>query len=96
MKVYFEFKHHNLSLIELHNLGIRNVKEVEETILGDSFWEEVFWEDQVHILIATGFSKSVTGMVVAFTIDENLVITTLQVKRATVEEIKKDFCKYCK
>jgi len=95
INVNFEFRHNNLSLIELHAIGIRHTKDIEETILGDSYWE-IIEDNENHLYFATGFSKNVIGIVVAFTINEAMVITTLQAKRASIYEIKKYFCKYCK
>lgn len=95
MEMKFEFRHDNLSIVELHKKGIRTTKWLEEVIMGDSFWDFDNYENE-NLVFATGFSIDVTGIVVVFKIDEDLKIITLDAKRSTIQEIRNDFCKYCK
>jgi len=49
-----EFDHSNIDLIELGSRGIKSPKELEDVILGESYWKEEsesFW-------IATGFTRN--------------------------------------
>jgi DNA-binding MltR family transcriptional regulator len=95
MDINFRFQHNRLSALELRSLGIINTKELEEVILGESFWEEINIDDE-SIVFATGFTLKVKALKIAFKYDENMTIHTLQAAPATVEEIKSDFCKFCK
>jgi hypothetical protein len=95
MDLKFEFRHHNIRLTELHKVGIRSTKWLEEVILGESFWREFEIESEI-VYFATGFTENVVPLVVVFTFDNNMDIVTEEVRRATMTEIKEDFCKYCK
>lgn len=95
MDIKFEFRHSNLSLVLLHSRGIRSTKLIEEVIMGESFWD-IYENDGKPIYYVTGFSLDVTPLVVVFEIDNNLTIITLDAKKATISEIKNDFCRFCK
>lgn len=99
MNLDFAFKHNQLSLVELHQKGIRETKDIEEVILGESFWEEISKDEYGRIIfLATGFSRSITPIAVAFIVEyDEPTIITLDAKRATIDEIKENFCKpWCK
>ena len=94
MDIKFEFRHSNLSIVELHKKGIRNLKWLEEVILGESYWEDIF-VDIDSTYFATGFTNDMQALVVAFRIDSEMTIFTLDAKRATIEEVKFNYCKFC-
>lgn len=95
MDIEFEFKHHNIRLTELHKIGIRSTKWLEEVILGESFWSEFEFDSEI-VYFAKGFTNSVVALVVVFTFDTNVNVVTEEVRRASILEIKNDFCKFCK
>ncbi len=95
MDINFRFQHNRLSAIDLRNHGIINTKELEEVILGESFWEEMDINNE-SIIFAIGFTKKVKGINVVFKYDEEMTIHTLQASLATIQEIKLGFCKFCK
>ncbi len=96
MNLKFNFNHSNLSAVELQKIGIKSTRELEEVILGESFFDEFEDVEFGNFLIATGFTLEVTALVIAFAIEyETLDIILLDARKATIEEIKKHFCKYC-
>ncbi len=95
MDLKFEFRHENLSIVELHSKGIRNTKWLEEVILGDSFWDLEDYENE-NLIFATGFTKEMVGLVIVFRLDRDFTIITLDAKKAILDEIKYNFCKHCK
>ena len=95
MNIEFKFQHNQLSANVLRSLGITNFKELEEVILGESFWEEIDIDDE-SIVFAIGFTLKVKALKIAFKYDENMTIHTLQAAPASIDEIKSDFCKFCK
>jgi hypothetical protein len=95
MSIDFKFQHNQLSATVLRSLGITNFKELEEVILGESFWEKLEIDDET-IFVATGFTSKVKALKVAFKYDKDLTFNTLQAALATVDQIKFDFCKFCK
>jgi hypothetical protein len=93
----FEYDHSLLSLIELHKRGIRKPTELEEVIEGHSFADEEFFEDLgYHIVRFIGFTKASKPIKIACRLDDKSgVLTTLDARIPLVEEIIRDFCKYC-
>ena len=92
----FEYDHTLLSLPELHRLGIRSTKELEEVIEGYSFANEFFLEEIGYTIIRfIGFTKSTKGLKVACRLKSDGKIVTLDAQIPSVEEIIVDFCKYC-
>ena len=88
----FEFNHSQLSLVDLRNNGISGTKELEEVISGDCFVDPGAVDE---IKIATGFTKSMHALIIAFMVSESGVIITLQAEKASIEDVKSNFCKYC-
>jgi hypothetical protein len=93
----FEYDHSLLSLIELHKWGIRKTSELEEVIEGYSFADEEFFEELGYQVVRfIGFTKSSKPLKIACRLDDkNGVLITLDARIPSVEEIVKDFCKYC-
>ncbi len=57
MNFNFQFNHSNLSIIALHQNGIRSLFEIEQVIRGDSFAEELPGDSSgKFIFIVTGFT----------------------------------------
>ncbi|HWZ21643.1 MAG TPA: hypothetical protein VNW06_03255 [Cytophagaceae bacterium] len=97
MDFNFQFNHSNLSILVLHQNGIRSLLELEQVIQGDSFAEELQSEIRGRsIFIATGFTVKSKPLKVAFSLNTQGEIITLQAKIATISEIKEGFCKHCK
>lgn len=86
----YYYDHSGISLALLHSIGIRKISDLEEVIEGESYWQNA----EEDVKIATGFNADMRAIVVAFKI-QDLTITTIDARVASVEEIKSDFCKYC-
>ena len=92
----FEYNHSRLSLIELHKRGIRSILELEEVIEGHSFADEEFFDELGYSVIRfIGFTNGSKPLKIACRLGENGNLITLDARIPSVEEIIKDFCKYC-
>ena len=97
MDLNFKFNHSNLSILLLHQNGIRSLVEIEEAVVGDSFAEEI--PMALHgesVFIITGFTLKSKPLKIAFTLDKEGIVITLQAEIASVSDIKEGFCKHCK
>lgn len=80
----FEYDHRYLSLVQLHQEGIRSTKELEEVVE----WEQSHCDEdnasfEYPIFMITGLSKKCRGISVVITIDEFGKFVTLDAKVAT-------------
>ena len=93
----FEYDHGLLSSIDLHEKGVRHTRELEEVIEGRSFADEVFLEALGYTVIRfIGFTNASRALKIACRLDEKSgKLITLDTRIPSVEEIVKDFCKYC-
>jgi hypothetical protein len=92
----FEYDHSLLSLSELHKVGVRNTRELEEVIEGYSFADEEFFEDLGYRVVRfIGFTKASRPLKIACTLDENGKLITLDARIPSVEEIVQGFCRHC-
>jgi uncharacterized Rossmann fold enzyme len=93
----FEYDHGLLSLIDLHGKGVRHTRELEEVIEGHSFADEIFFEPLGYSVIRfIGFTNASRALKIACRLDEkNEKLITLDTRIPSVEEIVKDFCRYC-
>ena len=88
----FEFDHSRLSLINLKSKGISGTKKLEEVINGECFIDPGALPG---VKIATGFTNDMHALIIAFAISENGTLVTLQADKASIEDVKNNFCKYC-
>lgn len=93
----FDYDHSLLSLIDLHQIGVRNVRELEEVIEGYSFADEEDFEELGYSVIRfIGFTNSSKALKIACRLDKKAgTLITLDARIPMVEEIVNDFCKYC-
>jgi hypothetical protein len=92
----FEYDHTLLNLPQLHRLGIRTTKELEEVIEGYSFADEIFLEELGYRVIRfIGFTQSSRSLKIACRLERDGKIVTLDAQIPSVEEIVSDFCEYC-
>ena len=88
--------HHNVDLYFLREAGVRTFREVEEMIEGYSFSDFISESEWVYKF--TGFTSESKGLQVLIKEigqSEDVEILTLDVRKPSVQEIIKNFCRYC-
>lgn len=79
----FEYDHSLLSLIELHKIGIRSTRELEEVIEGYSFANEEFLEKWGHDVIRfVGFTNRSRALKIACRFTEDWRLATIDARIA--------------
>lgn len=91
----FEYDHSLIRMTELHKIGVRSTRELEEVIEGHSFADEKYFEELGFTVIRfIGFNSRSLAIKVAARLHGGL-LQTLDVGIPTVDEIINDFCRYC-
>jgi hypothetical protein len=92
----FEYDHSMLSLTELHKIGIRSTRELEEVIEGYSFADEMFLNALGYPVIRfIGFTKKSRALKIACLLTDDGRFATMDARIPSVQEIIDDFCRYC-
>jgi len=92
----FEYDHSLLSLIELHKIGIRSTRELEEVIEGYSFANEEFLEKwEYNVIRFVGFTNRSRALKIACRFTDDWRLATIDARIASVQEIISHFCRYC-
>ncbi len=92
----FEYDHSLLSLIELHKIGIRTTRELEEVIEGYSFANEEFLEKWgFDVIRFVGFTNRSRALRIACRFTDDGRLETMEAGIPSVQEIISDFCRYC-
>ena len=92
----FEYDHNMLSLTELHKIGIRSTRELEEVIEGYSFADEKFVEVLGYPVIRfVGFTNKSRALKIASRFTDDGRLATIDANIPSVQEIIDDFCRHC-
>ncbi len=92
----FEYDHSLLRSTELHKIGIRSTKELEEVIEGYSFADEKFLKVLGYPVIRfVGFTKKSRALKIACRLTDDGRLATMDARIPSVQEIIDDFCRHC-
>jgi hypothetical protein len=95
--IIFKYDHSLLKITDLHGLGVRSPKWLEE-VLEDSdsqIFDITEPNEKYPVHFAIGFSKKSDPIKYVFE-REGGVIRSLYARKASKEEIKNEFCKFCR
>ena len=93
MNLNFSFDHAtHLSITQLHNNGIRAIKEIEEVFVdSDTAFDDISLPgDKLPVFMAIGFSSAMNPILYIFSTEDDIV--SLFARRASKAEIKQYFC----
>lgn len=93
MDLGITYDHSNLRMSDLHKIGIRSIKELEEVIEGISVCDlnEFLFEFPVYIF--TGLTHGCKGVKVAITVSTEGKYVTLAAEIPEPKELLKKLCK---
>jgi hypothetical protein len=97
MEIRFIFQHHLLRITDLRKMRIRSVSWLEELVEDPDtqFVDLSTSVDPYPVRVAIGFSRNSFPVRYVFERDGD-IIRSLYVRQATKEDIKSEFCRFCR
>jgi len=92
----FSYDHSLLSMSQLHSMGIRSTREIEEVIEGHSYADEIYIKELRYSVIRfIGFTDQSRALKIVCRLKNDLEkLITLEVRIPNIEEIISDFCRF--
>jgi hypothetical protein len=87
------YDHSNLRMADLHKVGIRSTKELEEIVEGVSVCDLNEFLFEFSVFIFTGLTSNCKGIKVALMVNEDGKYVTLAAEVPKPEEFLKKVCK---
>lgn len=97
MDIIFKYDHSALNITDLHRLGVRSTKWLEEVLedIDSQIFDITNTGDKLPLHVVVGFSEKSDPIKYVFERGGD-VIRSLYARKASKEEIKNEFCKFCR